>query len=86
MRYVQEELGVKFQHLLRAHEDNQIHITFRDINEDGDVEEENEFEVIPISPEYKARPESISVGSLTDYDSFEEFEEAVTGIDLETFR
>jgi len=67
MRYVQEELGVKFQHLLRAHEDNQIHITFRDINEDGDVEEENEFEVIPISPEYKARPESISVGSLTDY-------------------
>lgn len=85
MRYVQEELGVKFQHLLRAHEDNQIHITYRDINEDGNVEEENEFEIIPISPKYKAKPESVSVGSLTDYDSFEEFEEAVTGIDPETF-
>jgi len=85
MRYVQEELGVKFQHLLRAHEGNQIHITFRDINEDGEVKEENEFEVIPISPVYKAKPETISVGSLTDYDSLEEFEEVVTGIDTEAF-
>ena len=79
MRYLQEELGVRFQHLLNAHEDNSIIITYRDI-EDGDFIDEDTIEVIPIEPRFKAKPSDIDIGEISDYDSFEDFAEAVAGI------
>ncbi len=82
MRYLQEELGVRFQHLLNAHEDNSIIITYRDI-EDDEVVDENTIEVIPIEPRFKAKPQEIDVDEITEYDSFTEFEEAVAGISMD---
>ena len=85
MRYIQEELGVKFQHLLQAHEDNNIFITFRDINEDGEIEEEDEYKVVPISPDFKAKPDDLEIGEITDYDSYDEFEEELSELDSSTY-
>jgi hypothetical protein len=85
MRYIQEELGVKFQHLLRAHEDNRIVITFRDIDSDGNIEEQDTYEVVPISPKFKAKPADADIGSITDYESYSSFEDALSELDESTF-
>lgn len=85
MRYIQEELGVKFQHLLQAHDGNRIVITFRDINEEGEIKEQDAYEVVPISPKFKAKPSDADVGEITDYDSYDEFVEALDALDESRF-
>lgn len=85
LRYLQIELGVRFQHLLEAHEDNQILITYRDFDDDGKIEDQGRMDVVPISPQFKAKPDSLSIDEITQYESYEEFQEAVNSIDANAF-
>jgi len=80
--YIAEVLGVRFRRLLDAHDENAITITYRDIEEDGDVEEEGRIEVPSIDPVYEDEPEA-EIGGMADYDSFEEFSEALEELDIE---